>query len=47
MKNNQSTTYTLYQILSEKELQQISGGDKRRKNNVAELINLIFGRGGN
>lgn len=47
MKNNQSTTYTRYQILSEKELQQVCGGDQRKKNNFSELIGLIFGRGGN
>ena len=41
MKNNQSTTYTRYQILSEKELQQISGGDKHTR----VIIRDIFKRG--
>jgi|GEM_PF-1696424 bacteriocin-type signal sequence len=47
MKNNPSTVSKEFKVLTEKELQKICGGDKRRKNNVAELINLIFGRGGN
>lgn len=47
MKNNPSTVFKAFKVLTEKELQQICGGDKRRKNSVGELINLIFGRGGN
>ena len=47
MKNNPSTVSKVFKVLTEKELQQICGGDKRRKNSVGELINLIFGRGGN
>ena len=42
MINNQSTTYTRYQILSEKELQQISGGDKHTR---VIIIRDIFKRG--
>ena len=47
MNNNTSTVSKEFKVLNEKELQQICGGDKRRKNSVGELINLIFGRGGN
>lgn len=47
MKNNPSTVSKSFKVLTEKELQQICGGDIRKKNNFSELIGLIFGRGGN
>jgi len=47
MKNNPSTVSKEFKVLTEKELQQICGGDKRKKNNFSDLIGLIFGRGGN
>ena len=47
MKNNPSTVSKEFKVLTEKELQQICGGYKRKKNNFSDLIGLIFGRGGN
>ena len=47
MKNNPSTVSKSFKVLTEKELQQICGGNIRRKNNLSELIGNIFGKRGN